>query len=794
MLADLKFSLRALLKNPGFTLIAVLTIALGIGANSAMFSVVHGVLLKPLPFRDPDRLVRLWEGRPDSIVNISYLNFMDWRERNRVFEDMAIFNPTWSATLYGSEGPELFPGAATEPNLFDMVGRPPAIGRVFGTDETDAVVISDRLWKRRFGGDLATVGKSTIINGRNYNIVGILPPDMRLDNRDVWFPLLRNQLSTTQLDRANHPGFQAMARLKRGVSLDEARRAMNGIAKDLEKQHPVSNFRMGVIVRSMMDVAVGSVRSILLTLLGAVSFVLLIACANVANLMLSRALGRGSDIAVRAALGAGRGRLLRLFLAESLVLSIAGGALGIGMANWAIDGLKIVGARAIPRVAGIKLDAPVLAYTIGMTLFVGILFSLAPAFEAGRVNLLDALKQGGRTGNDGGRQAFRWVLISAEVALSVVLLTGAGLMIRTLSNLTTQDLGFRPDHLLAVNLNQPGGRFPNQAAFDAFNDTLSTKLRALPGVEAVARSWPFDLISFSVTPRIRLLDRQVAAGREPTVEVSMVSPDYFKVMGIALRAGRTFTGGDRKGAPLTALVNEQFVRSFYPKEDPLGKRVNLVGWDLPGDIEVVGVVANTMHAGLAAPQIAEVYISDAQLSFPGATLLVRSSGDPLQLAKSVRAAVKEVDPAVSTGTPVKLEDALSDTVANRRFTRYQLIIFAALALILATAGIYGVVSYSITQRTQEFGIRMALGAQKLDVIGLVLRRMATPVAIGLCIGLASSSALARYLSSQLYGVKAFDPLTMLGVALVLALAAFAGCWGPARRAGRLDPLAALRSE
>jgi predicted permease len=385
-------------------------------------------------------------------------------------------------------------------------------------------------------------------------------------------------------------------------------------------------------------------------------------------------------------------------------------------------------------------------------------------------------------------------LISAEVALSVVLLTGAGLMIRTLSNLANVDPGFRPAHLLALNLEQPGGRYSKQATFDAFNESLTAKLRELPGVESTARSWPFDLVSFSVTPNIRFLDKPVPAGREPSVQIALVSPNYFTSMGVRPRAGRMFSTQDRQGAPLAAVVNEQFGRRFYPNESPIGKRVTLVKWDLPGEIEIVGVVANTLRAGLVGPLAPELYISDAQLAIPGTTLLVRTKGDPMQLAQAIRGVVTAVDPQVATGTPIRVEDALWNTVSNRRFTRYQLLVFAGLALLLATAGIYGVVSYSITQRTQEFGIRMALGAEQLDVIGLVIRRMVGPLAVGLVLGLVSAVVLTRYLQSQLYGVKAFDPLTLAEVAVVLALAALAGCWGPARRAGRLDPLTVLRAE
>jgi len=551
---------------------------------------------------------------------------------------------------------------------------------------------------------------------------------------------------------------------------------------------------MGVMLSLALDASVGSVRPTLLMLFGAVAFVLLIACANVANLMLSRALGRGSEIAVRAALGASRMRLLRLFFVESLLLAVAGGALGIALASWAIDGIKILGIRALPRVAEIQVNQPVLIYTGALILITALLFSLVPAMQVSRANMLDGLKRGGRGGSLGSRQNFRWFLIAAEVALSVVLLTGAGLMIRTLSNLANVDPGFQASHLLAVNLTQTGARYSTPAAITSFNENVVARIRALPGVQAVARTWPFDLISFSVTPYVRLLDKPVPAGREPSVQTALVSPDYFTTMGIRLHAGRMFQPQDRQGAPLVAIVNEEFARRFYTHESPIGKRTTLVGWKLAGPIEIVGVAADTLRGGLAGKLLPEFYGCDEQIPLAGITLLVRAAGDPMQLTKSVRGAIGGLDPEIATGTPVRVQEALWNTVANRRFTRYQLMVFAGLALLLAAAGIYGVVSYSITQRTQEFGIRMALGAEQLDVIRLVLGKTAVPVTIGLAFGLAFAAVLTRYLGSQLYGVRTFDPLTMAGVAGVLGMAALAGCWVPAQRAGRIDPLTALRGE
>src|SRR6185436_17599788 len=454
MWADLRFTLRGLARNPGFTLLAILTVALGIGANTAMFSVVNGVLLKPLPYRDADRLMRLQEGRPGFTLNISYPNYLDWRTRNNVFDEMVIYNPVSSTTLTGRGDAEVLPSAWTEPHLFDFLGLAPSLGRTFRAGEDNVVVLSDRLWRTRFNADPALLGQSLTLSSQPYTVIGILPPEMRLSNRDVWFPMLPEKFSPPQKDRGNHPGFQSLARLKPGVTIDQARRGMTAIAKDLERQYPSTNFQMGVMIMPMLEATVGNVRPMLRLLTGAVGFVLLIACANVANVLLARGLGRQSEIAVRASLGAGRGRLFRLFLSESIVLAVAGSALGVLLASWTLDAIKITGARFLPRAAGIQLDSTVLAFTAAIAIISAILFGIAPAWQASRVNLLDALKQGGRGGTDSSHK-LRWTLIATEVALSVVLLIGAGLMIRTLAGLSQVDTGYRAQNLITFNLHPP---------------------------------------------------------------------------------------------------------------------------------------------------------------------------------------------------------------------------------------------------------------------------------------------------------------------------------------------------
>ncbi len=795
MWTDLRFSARALARNPGYAIVAVLTIALGIGANSAMFSVVRGVLLQPLPYRSSDRLLRIQEGRPGFVLNISYPNFLDWRARNPVFDEMTIYNPLATSVLTSGGPAERVAGGFAEPGLFAFLGLPPMLGRTFAEHESGAVVISHRLWQTRFAGDATLVGKSIVLDREPVTVIGILPPDMRLANRDIWFHLRPENLRPVQLDRGNHPGFQALARLKPGVSIEQARTAMGLIAKDLEQRYPATNTGMGVILTPMLEAAVGTVRPILVALFGAVGFVLLIACANVANVLLARALGRRSEVAVRAALGAGRSRLFRLFLTESLVLTAAGGALAALLTGWGIDSLKLLGARMMPRIDTIHVNSAVLAYTAALTLAASFLLGALPAWHASRVNLADALKQGGRGGGDGraaGR--FRWLLISAEVALSVVLLVGAGLMIRTMGVLSRVDPGYRATGLAAFNLHQTGERYRQEGAVQAFHDRLLARLRALPGVQSAAAAWPFDLISFGVTPYIRLLDKPVAPGREPSILSEWVTPEYFETLGIPLHAGRVFSARDRAGAPATAVVNEEFVRRYYPRENVIGKRVALVGYDFLNPIEIVGVVGNTLRAGPAGSVSPEFYGAYAQLPERGDSILVRTAGDPLRLAAAIREQVAAIDPEVAIDGFTRVDDALSATVAGRGFTRTLLAIFAALALVLAGAGIYGVVSYSTAQRTHEIGLRMALGAGRGSILALVLRQTLAPVAIGIAAGATSATALARYLSTQLYGVGAFDLVTLAIVVAVLAITSWLACWSPALRASRLDPLEALRME
>jgi len=794
MLTDLRFSARALAKNPGYALVAILTVALGIGANSAMFSVIHGVLLQPLAYSAPDRLVRVQEGRPGFTLNISYPNFLDWRARNPVFEDMVIYN-TLASSVLTTKGPaERVQGGFAEARLFDFLGLPPLIGRTFAERESGAVILSHRLWQLRFGADPSIVGKSIVLDREPMTVIGVLPPDMRLANRDVWFHMRPETFRPVQMDRGNHPGFQALARIKAGVTLRQAQEAMTAIAKDLEKQYPKTNYNMGVMLTPMLEATVGAVRPILLALFGAVGFVLLIACANVANVLLARALGRGAEVAVRAALGAGRGRLFRLFLSESLLITLAGGALGMLLTGWGIDALKLLGARMLPRIDAIHVDAAVLAYTAALTAAATVLFGVLPAWQSSGVNLADALKQGGRGPSGAVRGRLRWMLISAEVAFSVVLLVGAGLMIRTIAALSGVDPGYRPQQLLAFNLHQTGTRYQTTAAITDFDQQLLTRLRDLPGLQSVASAWPFDLISFGVTPYLRMLDKPVAAGREPSILSAWVSPEYFATLGIPLRAGRVLTPRDRIGTPAAAVVNEEFVRRFYPHENPLGKRVALVGYDMLNPIEIVGVVGNTLRAGPAGGMSPEFYGAYAQLPVTGNSILIRTAQDPAQIAKAVRIAIASIDPEVAIDNVVRVEDMLAATVAGRRFTRTLLVIFAALALILAGAGIYGLVSYATARRTREIGVRMALGAGRGEILGLVLRQTFAPVGLGIVAGVVSAAGLTRYLAAQLYGVGTFDPITSCLVVTAIVAVSWLACWSPAVRASRLDPLVALRME
>ncbi len=799
MLNDFRYALRALRSAPGFTTMAALTLALGIGANTAIFSVISGVLLKPLPYHEPDRLARLNEGRPGFELNVSYPNFADWRVRSRTFEDMAVYNPYSRSILSDGGRSEAVPAASAEARLFPLLGVQPFRGRLFTAEDEQpssrgVLLISHALWLRMFAGSDAAVGRDVSFSGSTATIIGVLPPEFRLQRVDAWYPFIAKFLSPMQLDRGNHPGFQVFARLRDGVTFERAQAEMSSIASDLERQYPTTNNRMGVFVRPVLDTVVGGVRPMLLSLGAAVGFLLLIACANVANVLLARGLRRERETALRAALGAGRWRLVRLFLTEGLAIALVGGAAGLLLAAWGIRTLKAMPWFTLPRATDVAINPDVLWFAIGLSVLTSVVFGLAPAVQLSRVDLMGALRQFG-TSAIGRGKTLRAVLLVVEVALSLVLLAGAALMLRTLAHLADVDPGYRPSGLLTVNTQQQRETYREASARQGFAERLIADLKSTPGVTAAAVAWPLDAVSFSWSPYANFHDRPTPAGQEPAVQMAAVSPEYFETMGIPLKRGRLLGPQDRAGAPIAAIVNETVVRRFLPEGDPIGRRLSLVGIPELQNMEIVGVVGDTLRTGLAGRAVSEVYCAYAQFSSSGPTVIVRATaGDPLTLVRSVEDRIGGIDRGVATYGARRLSDVLASTIGDRQLLAALLGLFAGLALGLTGLGIAGVVSYVVAQRTQEIGVRMALGADAGAVQRLIVRGAMTPVVIGLVAGLVATVPFTRMIKSLLFEVKPWDPAALAGGCVLLLLSALLAAYLPARRATRVDPLAALRAQ
>jgi putative ABC transport system permease protein len=809
MWQDVRFGVRMLLKKPVFTAIAVLALALGAGANTAIFSVVNGVLLRPLPYRDPDKLVRLGEwSKQVPGMSISYPNFKDWRERNRVFEGLAATQFD-SYNLTGGDEPERLQGRNISYNFFDVLGVVPAVGRSFRSDEDRAgaprvTVISHGLWQRRFGGDRKIVGKALALNGESYTVVGVLPQDYRFGAQtDVFVPIGLKEDSETVRERDNHPGIYAVARLKDGVTFGQAQEALKGIAAQLAEEYPKANAGNSVTLTPLSEYFVGDIRTSLLMLLAAVGFVLLIACANVANLLLARAASRSREIAVRKAMGASRFRIVRQLLTESIMLAIVGGTVGLLLAMWGVDVLRRASLDLLPTTAEIGLDRTVLLFTFGISILTGVLFGLAPALQASKTDLSESLKEGGRSGAEGGpRNLVRSLLVVIEVALSVMLLVGSGLLVRSFMLLRETDTGFRQENLLTLQLSYRAGKDEGGKVVNFFR-AVEEKVRALPGVEAVAVSNGVPLLGSSETS-FQIEGRPPAeAGKRPMTVAFWTTPGHLDAMGIRLLRGRFIDEHDTAGSELVTVIDDEFARLYFPGEDPVGQY-------LAGDKErdfphsrIIGVVGHVKNYGLDSPGPvqAEMYRARAQvpdkyqpLLAERVSLLVRTFQEPETLTAAVRRAVQEVDPNQPLYNVQTMEQVVSDSVASQKLSMMLLLIFAGVAVVLAAVGIYGVMSYAVAQRTHEIGVRMALGAQGGDVLRMVVRQGMLLVLIGVGAGLLLAAALTRLMSGLLYGISATDPLTFAGVPLLLFAVSLIACLVPARRATKVDPMEALRYE
>jgi predicted permease len=804
LMQDLRYGLRMLAKSPGFTAIAVLALALGIGANSAIFSVVNTVLLRPLPYKSPEQLMMVWEdathlGFP--LNTPAPANFIDWREQNTVFDSMAAMAHR-SFNLTGAGEPERFDGRRVSANLFNLLGVEPVLGRTFLQEEDQpgarVVILSYGVWQRRFGGDPAIIGRPLTLDGESYTVVGVMPRTVQLPTLEGWHDQLWVPMAFDSEEaalRGSHY-LEVIARLKPGMTQQQAQAEMNTIAARLEQQYPETNTRTGARVQSLHDRLVGNIKPALLVLLGAVGFVLLIACANVANLLLARAAVRQKEIALRLALGASRSRLTRQFLTESVLLAGIGGAAGLVLSFIGLRVLQAFIPASVAQAQTISMDVKVLLFTGAVSLLTGLIFGLAPASQASHSNLNDTLKESGRDAAASRRgNRIRSALVVSEVAVSFLLLIGAGLLISSFVNLLRLDPGYRAENLLTAKIVLPDTKYPDRERRVAFFSELLRRVHALPGVESAAAASNLPLTYHGDSMPIGIEGREdPPPDQRPDVIYRTVSPGYFHTMGIRVVQGRDFTAQDHSDAPRAVVISEKTARYFWPGENPIGKRLKPGSATSDGPWrEVVGVVADVRQNDFAAEPKMQMYFSYEQvISLTPNALVVRTLVDPLSLATTVRNAVWSIDKDQPVSDIRTMEEIVSSAVARQRFSTMLLGVFAALALVLAAVGIYGVMSYSVAQRTREIGIRIALGAQRGDVLKMTVFSGLKLVFAGVAIGILAALVVTRVMASLLFGISATDPVTFASIAVVLVSVAAFASYIPARRATRIDPMLALR--
>jgi predicted permease len=808
LLQDVRFGLRMLCKSPGFTAVAVLTLALGIGANTAIFSVVDAVLLSPLPFPVPSRLVSVQDfdtihGLPHPVA--SYPDFFDWRSRNRVFSSMTAFHDN-DYTLKGAEQAAHLSGEVVTSDFLTTLGIPPELGRGFMPQDEKpghhVVVLSNRLWRMKFGADPKIIGRIIELNDQNYSVVGVMPPGFSFP---IGFPPI--ELWTPSSDDAGGPRpataardsrfLHVMARLKSGVTIAEAKADITNINSNLSRQYPNDDLPFtGAYLQPELQHLVGGVAPPLLVLFGAVGFVLLISCANVAGLLLARAMTRQREMAVRAALGASRQRIVRQALTESVMLANLGGALGLALTLWGIAGLSRLVPQGIPRFSQIQINSSVLLFALLTSLATSILFGLAPALQSSKADLIESLKDGGRgLSQSKGRSRLRGILVVGEVALALLLLTGAGLMVRSFAQLETLNPGFDPDHLLTFNFDLPYST-PNKLAF---YDELLRRLNALPGVDSAAGTFPLPMSGNSVSPSFSIQGRPAKKGNEPHANIWVVTPNFFNVMKIPLVRGREFSQTDGPNSVKVVIINQAFARRYFPSENPVGKFIvptmpegNRESG--PQAREIVGIVGD-VRTHLSEPASPQYYLPFSQMIMaPPLTAVVRTAAAPDSLTSAARGTLKSLDPDVPIYNVETMDQYVAGWSAPQGIVAALLSAFAGLALALTALALYGVISYDVTLRTHEIGLRMALGAHPRDVLSMVIREGLLLAGAGIVFGLGGTLALTRFLQSLLFGIKATDPATFASVAILLWSIALLACYIPARRAMRVDPMVALRYE
>jgi len=816
---DTRYGARMLRKSPGLTSVAVLSLALGIGAISTIFSFVNGIMLRPLPYAEPERLVTLDETalkRGEPSMSVSYPNFLDWREQNKSFEDIACYDT--GGFIIGSSGgsePEQLQGAFVNQGLFEILGVAPILGRTFTADEDQpdhdlVVILSYGLWQRRFGGDPNILGQTIVLNNRPRVAIGIMPRGFHFPEvAEAWGPLALTPKIYTRTDH----GLSAIARMKPGVTLGQAQAEMISIASNIETQNPVTNEGLSVNVIDLRAGLIGDYKKALLILLGVVAFVLLIACVNVANLLLARATARQKEIAIRAALGANRKRIFRQLMTESLLLGLISGAIGLVLALWGMDLLLAAIPTDIPFWMKFDLDGRVVGFTAACSLLTGFVFGTAPALEASNPDLNETLKEGGRSGAGGGRHRLRSLLVVAEIAISLVLLVGAGLMMRSFMSLQNVNAGINPEGVLTTYIALPGAKYRDPEKRIAFFSQLLERVRAIPGVQSAGTNTGLPLGGNNWGRSLTVEGFPVlSVGEAPAINHCVISPGYFSAMGIPILKGRDFDERDVRDAPKApqlashdqvmsapssgvTIVDERLARKYWPNEDPIGKRIR---FGPPEDNEpwhtIVGVVGEVKHQRLDASTRESVYLPFAQMPIGGSSLAIRTTQRPETLITAVRAQVRELDPDLPLTRVMPMTEVVARSVWQPRLYTALFGVFAAVALILATVGIYGVMSYAVTQRTREIGLRMALGAQKKDVLKLVVGHGVAVTAIGLGVGLAAAVGLTRLMSTLLFEVTATDLPTFISVSVLLAGVALGACFVPARRAAKVDPMVALRYE
>ncbi|MCM3901970.1 MAG: ABC transporter permease [Pyrinomonadaceae bacterium] len=799
---DIRYGVRSLARHPGFTAIAVITLALGIGANTAIFSVVNAVLLRPLPFADPERIVWLWDTQPQlPTAPTSLPDFLDWKEQNRSFEHLAAFQ-SGNMFFNAGDGTEDVPVGLVTPEMFSLFRVSPILGRTFTNEETlpgersRLAVLSYSTWQNKFGSDPNVIGRTIQLSGTTHTIIGVMQSGFSFPERSqLWRPL---PIDPKQLDRGPHY-LRVVGRLKRDVTLAQAQADMSAIATRLAQEHPEKIAGHGVKLERLTDVVVGDIGLALFVFLGAVGFVLLIACANLANLMLARVGARQKEIAVRTALGASRLHIVRQLLTESIMLAVTGGAAGLLLAIWAVSWVVALSPDTIPRVHEISVDPRVAGFTLLVSLATGVLFGLAPALQVSRPDLTDALKESGRTtaGLRGNR--LRGALVMSEVALSLVLLIGAGLMIRSFAKLNQVDPGFNPDRVLTLGVALLNTKYPTDEQVATTYSQIMERAATVPGVVSAGAISDLPLSGSNTSDYFTIEGRPaIAKEAEPLTEYRVVTPRYFESMGIPLLAGRDFTETDTKKSPNVVVINESFVRRHFGEENPLGHRLKLQGQERD-PLLIVGVVGNVRDFGLDELPTPGAYVPFLQDPLSktyvrSMTIVARTKSDPGAIAGSLRAAVTSMDKSLPVYALKPMTEYLRDSLARRRFNMVLLSGFSGLALVLAAIGIYGVISYGVAQRTREMGIRMALGAQSRDVLKLIIRQAMLLTLGGVAIGLLASFALTRLMKSLLFSVSVTDPLTFAVIALLLTLIALLACLIPARRATKVDPLVALRYE